>query len=225
MLVQVVGDLALAAFEHDRNDLRLEVAGLNGLLGTVVALHRQRVLRLAADAPFGGNIFCGHTHVDVLERVVQCADDHIDHLGVAHSRAKAGGQAGIGATAHVFGAAADGDIGIAQQDRLAGRDDRLQAGAAQPVDIESRRAVATAAVKGRHARQVHVLRLGVDNMAKHHVANVLAVYTSARQRFANHQRGQLGGRRVLQAAAEGSNGGAHTADNNNFTSHGYLLVF
>jgi hypothetical protein len=32
--------------------------------------------------------------------------------------------------------------------------------------------------------------------------------------------GQLGGRDVLQAAAESTNGGAHTADHNNFTAHG-----
>jgi hypothetical protein len=33
-------------------------------------------------------------------------------------------------------------------------------------------------------------------------------------------RGQLGGRNVFEATAIGTNGGAHTADHNNFTAHG-----
>jgi hypothetical protein len=36
-------------------------------------------------------------------------------------------------------------------------------------------------------------------MAEHNVADILAVNASAGQRFAHHQRGQLGGRCVFQA--------------------------
>jgi hypothetical protein len=41
----------------------------------------------------------------------------------------------------------------------------------------------------------------------------------ARQRLAHDQRAQLGGRRVFEASAKGSDGGAYTADNNNITAH------
>ncbi len=36
---------------------------------------------------------------------------------------------------------------------------------------------------------------------------------------------QFGGRNILEAATKGSNGSAHTADNNNFTTHFGLLKF
>ena len=60
-------------------------------------------------------------------------------------------------------------------------------------------------------------------MAKDHMADVLALDVGARQRLAHDQRGQLNRRRVFEACAKGSDGGAHTADNNNFTAHNGLL--
>jgi hypothetical protein len=56
-------------------------------------------------------------------------------------------------------------------------------------------------------------------MAEHHVAHVFAIHASARQRFAHDQRGQFCGGGVLQAAAVGTDGGTHAADNNNFSAH------
>ncbi|MCY1535019.1 hypothetical protein D9M68_704050 [compost metagenome] len=55
------------------------------------------------------------------------------------------------------------------------------------------------------------------------MADVLAVHTGARQRFLDDQGRQFGGRRVLEAAAVGTNGGAGGADNNNFSAHVHLL--
>jgi hypothetical protein len=57
-------------------------------------------------------------------------------------------------------------------------------------------------------------------MAEHDMTDILAFDAGTRQRFTDHQRGQLGGRGIFQAAAKGSNGGARTADNYNFTGHG-----
>src|SRR3990167_667977 len=99
----------------------------------------------------------------------------------------------------------------------------LSTASAQAVDVEGRGGLGAAAVDGRHARQVHVLGLGVDNVAKRDMADILAFDSGVGQRFTHHRRGQLGGRAVLEAAAKGTNGGAYTADNNDFTGHEVLL--
>ena len=155
------------------------VAGAGGTLGTLVALECELVLVLPGDAPLGGDVLGRHTHVDGVEGVVQRADHHVHHLGVAHAGAPAHVQAGVGAAAHVFGTAPDGDVSVAQQDALAGRHDGLQARAAQAVHVEGRGALGAAAVDGRHARQVHVLGFGVDHMAEHHMADILALHVGA----------------------------------------------
>ena len=112
---------------------------------------------------------------------MQRAHHHVDHFAVAHARAKARGQAGVGRAAHVFSAATNGHVGVAQQDALAGRDDGLQARTAQAVDVEGRRALGAAAVERGHARQVHVAGFSVHHMAKDHMADVFSVDAGACQ--------------------------------------------
>jgi len=126
VLVGVERDLALAALEQHRHDLRFEAALGAGALGAVVALDRQRVLHGAADAKLRRHVFGCHAHVDFVEGVVQRAHHHVHQCGVAHARAKARHQAEIRRAAHVLGPGADGDVAIAEQDRLAGADDGLQ---------------------------------------------------------------------------------------------------
>jgi hypothetical protein len=220
VFVSGVGHFAFFALEHDGDDLVLEVTGFDRALGTVVAFHGQSVLHVAGDAEFGGHVFSSHTHVDGVEGVVQGTHHHVNHLHVTHAGTPAGGQAGVGATAHVLGTATNGDVGVTQQNALAGVDDGLQARTAQAVDVVGGCAFAATTVDGGHAAQVHVFGFGVDHMAEHHVTHVFAIHASTRQRFAHDQRGQFGGGGVLQAAAVGTDGGTHAADNNNFSAHG-----
>ena len=56
----------------------------------------------------------------------------------------------------------------------------------------------------RHAREVHVLRLGVDHVAEDDVADLPAVDTRALERFGDHDGAELGGWHVLQTPAETS---------------------
>ena len=90
-----------------------------------MAFHGQGVLVFAADAPLGGNVLGGQTHVDVLKGVVECTDHHVDHFAVAHADTPAHVEAGVGGTTHVFGTTANSNIGITQQDGLAGRHNGL----------------------------------------------------------------------------------------------------
>jgi len=221
VFVGVERHVALAGFLHDRKDLLLEIACLGGAFGAVVTLHRQRILVLARDVHLGRDVFGGHTHVDIVKRVVQCADHHVDHLAVTHAAAPAAGQAGIGCAAHVLRAAANGNVGVAQSNGLRRRYDGLQPGTTQPVDIEGGRALTTSALQGRHAREVHVARFGIDDMAKHHMADLLSLDLGAGQRLLHHLGGQITGGNVFQATTKGANCGANSADDDDFSDHEY----
>lgn len=126
--------------------------------------------------------------------------------------------------AHVLGPAADGDIAVSQQDALRGRNDGLQARSAQAVDVIGGRVFGAAALDGGDARQVHVPGFGVDHVAEDDVADIPPLDAGARQRFAHHQRAQLYRRNVLQASAEGPDGGTHRAHYNDFTNHDCLCL-
>ena len=62
-------------------------------------------------------------------------------------------------------------------------------------------------------------------MTKHHMPHVFAIGVGALEGFTNHLGGQVGGGHIFQAATKGTNGGAHTADYNYFTTHHGLLKF
>ena len=59
-----------------------------------------------------------------------------------------------------------------------------------------------------------------DDVAEDDVADVLAVGAGAGQGFAHDQGAQFGGRAVLEAAPEGTDGGTDSADDDDFTAHG-----
>ena len=61
-------------------------------------------------------------------------------------------------------------------------------------------------------------------MAKHHMAHIFTFYLGAGQSLAHHLSGQLGGGDVFETATVSANGGPHTADHNNFTTHAFLLL-
>ena len=116
-----------------------------------MAFNRQGVLLLTCNAPLRRDIFSGHAHVNGMKGVMQRTQHHVDHFGVTHAGAPTGRQTGVGAAAHVFSTAANSNISVAQQNTLAGRNNGLQARAAQTVDVKGGRALSTAAVNGRHA--------------------------------------------------------------------------
>ena len=63
-------------------------------------------------------------------------------------------------------------------------DDRLQAAAAQAVDGERGGFLRQAALDARDAREVHVLRFGVDHVAEHQLPTCLRIDLGALDRFA-----------------------------------------
>ena len=101
--------------------------------------------------------------------IMSCAGD------IAHLLAPAGGGYGIGGAAHGLGAAGQTVIRIAQLQRLHDRNDRLRAGAAKPVDVHRRHRFRHPGLHRGDAGEVHVARLGVDDVAEDHVADLSAL--------------------------------------------------
>ena len=82
--------------------------------------------------------------------------------------------------------------------------------------------VRQAAVHAGEPRDVHVLRLGVDDVAEHALADVLRVDLRPADGFLDDARGQVARRDVLQAAAVVTDRRAHSTQNDDFSllAHG-----
>ena len=103
---------------------------------------------------------------------MQHADGVVDALQVTHARAPTGLRQQVGATAHGFGASGQGHISVTQQKGLGGRDDGLQARAAQTIDVEGWGFLGHARVHRGDAAQVGIARLGRDHGTHDHMADI-----------------------------------------------------
>ena len=84
MLVLVESDHTFTHFYFHRKDLIFEMARGTCRGRVFMALHGKRVLLVAGNLPFGGEIFRGYAHMAVAERIVQRAKEHVDEFGIAH---------------------------------------------------------------------------------------------------------------------------------------------
>ena len=219
VLVGVEHGHAFARLQFDRQDLLLEIAFLDGVDRAAVALHRKLVLLRARNAPFLGDVLGGDAHVHGVEGIGERAHHHVDRAAVAHALAPAQRRHQVAAAAHRFRAAGKRDVGVAEQDGLRRADDGLHAAAAQAVQRHRRRVVGQARIDHGHARQVHVLGLGMNHVAEHHVADFVGIDLGARHRFARDLGREFGRRDVFQRAAVITDCGAHTAHHHDFSAH------
>ena len=217
MLVFLKQHGALARGDFDRNDLLLEVTRSDGGGGALLAGQGELVLHLAADLVALGHVLCGDAHVHLLPGVVQDAEHVVDALAVAHASAPARALVEVGAAAHAFRATAHGHVAVAIADGLRGGHDGLQSRAAQAVDVERGRFDGAAGVDGGHAAQVRVFGVGGDHVAHHHMAHGVGRDAGARDGGLHGGGGQLGVGHIFQAAAEGADGGAGGADDEDVT--------
>src|SRR5207302_239602 len=82
-----------------------------------------------------------------------------------------------------LGAGAERDVGIAEQDVLSRRDDRLQPAAAQAIDRQAGRADREPSFDRCDARDVHVARVAVDHAAEYDVPDRRRVDLRPRHRI------------------------------------------
>jgi hypothetical protein len=144
--------------------------------------------------------------VDLVERIGEATDNRVDQRCVAHPGAPTSVLHPVGASAHRLRTARQDDFRIAALNRLGGRDDRLNTAATQAVDRERRRLLGDAGPDANDARHIHVLGGGVDDVAKHHLLDLIGLQSGALDRRARHGRPELGGRDVTQAASKRADG-------------------
>ena len=133
---------ALGVADGDRGDLGVEAAGVDGGDRLLVARERERVLVLAADVVLDRDALGVGAHVAVLDRAPQAVvDGRVDQLAVAEAVAEPGTREQVRRLVHRLHAAGDDDLGVAGADLRGGEHDRLQAGAADPVDRRGARPV------------------------------------------------------------------------------------
>ena len=159
----------------------------------------------------------------VVISVPQAVLNHgVDQLLVAHASAPAGVHGSVGSSAHVFGTAADNDVGIAGQDGASAFDDGFHTGTANHTDGVSGNGIGDASLDGDLACDVLALSSGQD-AAEHQLVNILGSDVGALQRFLNDDSAHLRGGSVLQGAAEGTDSGSAAIDNIQIF-HGFVLL-
>ena len=173
VLVAVDDDgLALPLRDRDRHDLVGEPAGLDGRDGALLALEREGVLALARDAPALGDVLGGLAHrVRVVAlgqpRVDEApAEGRVGHLARAAIPGALGLELDVRRAGHRFDAAADEHVAVADRDRVGGRVDRLEPGAAQPVDGQPADLDREVGQEQGHPRDVAVVLAGLVGAAE-----------------------------------------------------------
>ena len=173
MLVAIDDErLALPLRHRDRDDLVGEPAGLDGGDGALVALERERVLALARDAPALGDVLGGLAHRVRVVALGQArvdeppAERRVGHLAVAAVVGRLGLEQDVRRAGHRFDAAADEHVAVADRDRVRRRVDRLEPGAAQPVDGQPADLDREVREQERHPRDVAVVLAGLVGAAE-----------------------------------------------------------
>jgi hypothetical protein len=191
----------------DGHDLLVEPARSDRRGGTAVRLERELVLRFARD-PVGPRQILGcHSHVDLVERVRQRAEDRVDKRRVAHSGAPPDVLHPIGASAHRLRAARERYLRLAGLDDLGRRHDRLQAASTQTVERQRRRLLRNPGVDPDDPRQIMVLGRSVDDVAEHHLLHLPGVESRALDGCPGRGGAEVGRRDVTQAPPERSDRG------------------
>ena len=185
-----------------------------------MTFQRQCVLRVARDTVAVGDVFAGDAHVDRRKGICERAGEHVDHARRAHARAPAHAFGLVGRAAHHFGSAGQRDVGLAQHDRLCGRQHRLQPGAAEAIDGKCGGFHGDAGLDRDDAREVHVARFGLYHLAEDDVSDLRGRDPGATQRFGGDQCAELRGRAVRQGAAEFTDGGTDSGDEINLVHLG-----
>jgi hypothetical protein len=88
VLVGIEGLRLALDLDLHRHDLALEAALVDGAGGALLALQRELVLVLAADAPALGDVLRRDAHVAAVEGIAEGADHGVDDLAVAEALAE-----------------------------------------------------------------------------------------------------------------------------------------
>ena len=213
MLVGDEGDCVALHGHLDRDDLVGEPALGDGAGGAGLAVEREGILIGAADLVVAGDVLGGHAHMAGAERAVEGAEHHVLKGRVAHPRAPARLGQDIGRAAHRFGAAGEAELGVAEAERLERRDHRLGARPAEPVDVHRRHRIGHPGLDRGDAGKVHILRLGIDDIAEGDGADPVRRDPGAAHRLGGSDGAEPGRRDRGKRAAERADRGPRGAEN------------
>ncbi len=226
-----VGADALVGGEHDRvalalrdlyrGDLLVEDPVLRRLRGELVGAGGECVLLLASQAQCGVVPLRGLAHRHVVECVGQAVVRHrVEHLdrAVLVALARIGEQ--VRRVRHRFHAAGDDDLELAGTDELVGERDRVEAGEADLVDRDRRRAHADAGFD-RGLPGGDLPGAGLQDLAHDHVLDLLGRDAGALERGLDGEAAEVDGAEVLERTEQATHRRASARDDDR-TGHGGL---
>ncbi len=171
---------------------------------------------------FVRDVLRGDAHVDPVERVGQHHHGAVGELAVAEPVAVARAEVVERHPGHRLVAAGEGEVEVVPAHLHRRGPDRLQAGAAEPVD-RVRRHVGRQAGGDRDPAGVVGVRPDLADAPHDHFLDLLGVDAGALQRRASGGRAELVAGHVLEDAAEAADGGPGTVeDDDPVVVHGVL---
>ncbi len=204
--------LTLFLWHHDRRDLVSEAPGLDCRHCLALRLGGKGVLLFTAEAVFVHQVFCGDTHVIVVERIPQAVADHaVDQLAMAHALAGTGRGHHVGGEAHVLLATGDDHFGVTTTDRLGRQVQGLEARAADLVQGQRRYAVGQAGVDRRLACRVLPGACG-QHLAEDDLIDLRRLQPGLLQQAPDHGGTEVYRRYGGEGALEAADGGAGCGD-------------
>ena len=225
VVVGVDDELLLALRDRQRRNLGRELAGLDGGGAELVAAQCIFILFLARDADLLGDVLGGLRHEELAERVIECSEQQVfDLLLLAEAEAFARAADHVRHLAHVLHAAREAQLRLAEQHRVRGRDDRLDARTAQAVDGQRRLVDRDAGLEGHVARAVDRVAAALGRIADEGLVDLLGLHTCALEGRLGRVRAEIDRRYILELAETGrsrvlGHGGTGTADNHQFCLH------
>ena len=204
--------------DRDRHELVGEPPGLDGGDGPLLALERERILALAADAPALGDVLGGLAHrVRVLAlrqpRIDEPpAEGRVGHLAWSAVVGRFRLELDVRRAGHRFDAAADEHVTVADGDRVGRRVDRLETRAAQPVDGLPADLDREAGEQQRHPGHVAVVLAGLVRAAEDDVLDERRVDARAIDHRAQDRGGEIVGSDARKRTPIAADRGAHGLD-------------
>jgi hypothetical protein len=204
---------AFGAGNLDRNDLFGEVAVGLRCQRALLTCQRELVAGFARDRILLGKILGGDRHRRIAVRVGQCRPERIFELSALPERkALARAAHDVRRLAHILAAAGQRVGSGPQRERLRGRENRLQARAAEPVEGEGRNVDRQSSAQAHVTGKIDRVGAGLHHVAEDDFVDLLLGHPTARDRGLGGGDGEIGRGQFGEHAAEVSERGPGAGD-------------
>jgi hypothetical protein len=195
--------LRLSVPHRDRHDLVGIDAGVPGRLGARLAPGGVLVDRVARDAVALRQVLRRLGHREITGGIAERFPERIlERRGRPEPEPPARAAHDVRRLAHRFGAAHQHHPGLAKADLLRPLGHRLESRRTEAVDGHRRHLDRQADPQPDMTSEIGRVRRGLEDVAEHHVVDLLGGEARARQRFLRGDRGEVGGGALFQRPAE-----------------------